>query len=359
MNEECLICKAPLIYLDTDEVMECELCHKKQRSKTRCINGHFVCDECHTSGMDEIISICFHSNSVNPIEIMEKMMCMPSCHMHGPEHHTMVGSALLTAYKNAGGDIDLKNALYEMQKRGKQVPGGSCGFWGACGAGVSTGMYISIALKSTPLTKEAWGLSNQMTARALKAIGENGGPRCCKRDSYLAIIEAVKFTNEKLGVRMELNQVTCSRSHMNNQCIAEKCPFYKKAKKKVAFICVHNSCRSQIAEALGKHLAPGVFESYSAGTETKPKINQDAVRIMKELYGIDMEQTQYSKLITDIPNPDVAISMGCNVTCPFIGRAFDDNWELTDPTGKTDEEFKKIIQKIEEKILKLKDEYMT
>ena len=85
-------------------------------------------------------------------------------------------------------------------------------------------------------------------------------------------------------------------------------------------------------------MAPDVFESYSAGTETKPKINQDAVRIMKELYGIDMEQTQYSKLITDIPNPDVAISMGCNVGCPFIGRAFDDNWELDDPTGKSDEE---------------------
>ena len=95
--------------------------------------------------------------------------------------------------------------------------------------------------------------------------------------------------------------------------------------KKIAFICVHNSCCSQIAEALGKHLAADVYESYSAGTETKPQINQDAVRIMKELYGIDMEQTQYSKLITDIPNPDIEISMGCNVECPLIGRAFDDN----------------------------------
>jgi len=126
-------------------------------------------------------------------------------------------------------------------------------------------------------------------------------------------------------------------------------------KKKVAFICVHNSCRSQIAEALGKHLASDAFESYSAGTETKPQINQDAVRIMKELYGIDMEQTQYSKLIAEIPNPDVAISMGCNVGCPFIGRAFDDNWGLEDPTGKSDEEFLKVIKAIETKILELKN----
>ena len=125
-------------------------------------------------------------------------------------------------------------------------------------------------------------------------------------------------------------------------------------KPKVAFICVHNSCRSQIAEALGKALASDVFESYSAGTETRPQINQDAVRLMKALYGIDMEQTQYSKLISDIPEPDIAISMGCNVGCPFIGRPFDDNWGLEDPTGKSDEEFKKVIDEIRVRIMEIK-----
>lgn len=124
-------------------------------------------------------------------------------------------------------------------------------------------------------------------------------------------------------------------------------------KPKVAFICVHNSCRSQIAEALGKHLAGDVFESYSAGTETKPQINQDAVRLMKKLYGIDMELTQYSKLISDIPTPDIAISMGCDVGCPFIGRPFDEDWGLPDPTGKDDAEFERIIALIEESVLKL------
>lgn len=128
------------------------------------------------------------------------------------------------------------------------------------------------------------------------------------------------------------------------------------SKKKVAFICVHNSCRSQIAEALGKYYASDVFESYSAGTETKPKINQDAVRIMKKLYGIDMEENgQYSKLLKDIPNVDIAISMGCNVSCPFIGRDFDDNWMLEDPTGKSDEDFVEIIKGIEKRILILKE----
>ena len=204
MKDECLICGAPLKYLEKDEQMECAVCHKKENSKTVCKNGHYICNECHTQGMDSIIGVCLFETSKNPIEIIQKLMALPFCHMHGPEHHTMVGSALLTAYKNAGGDIDLKNALYEMQKRGKQVPGGACGFWGACGAGVSTGMYISIALKATPLAKEAWGLSNQMTAKALDAIGKNGGPRCCKRDSYLAIIEAVKFTKKQLFICIKI-----------------------------------------------------------------------------------------------------------------------------------------------------------
>lgn len=127
-------------------------------------------------------------------------------------------------------------------------------------------------------------------------------------------------------------------------------------KPKVAFICVHNSCRSQIAEAFGKALASDVFESYSAGTETKPQIDPDAVRLMKALYGIDMEKTQYSKLITAIPAPDIAISMGCNVGCPFIGRAFDDNWGLDDPTGKSDEDFKTTIEEIRTHILALKQQ---
>ena len=126
-------------------------------------------------------------------------------------------------------------------------------------------------------------------------------------------------------------------------------------KKKVAFICVHNSCRSQIAEALGRYLAGDVLESYSAGTEIKGQLNQDAVRLMKILYGIDMEaENQHSKLITEIPEVDLAISMGCNVGCPFIGREFDENWGLEDPTGKTDEEFVMVIREIEKRVLELK-----
>lgn len=126
-------------------------------------------------------------------------------------------------------------------------------------------------------------------------------------------------------------------------------------KPKVAFICVHNSCRSQIAEALGRKFASDVFESYSAGTEIKNSINQDAVRLVKEIYNIDMEKTQYSKLITDIPKFDIAIFMGCNVSCPNLKADYMENWGLDDPSGKSDEYFMEIIHSIEQKICSLKE----
>lgn len=227
MKEECLICKAPLEYLEQDEMMECAICHKQEPSKTRCTKGHYVCDECHTKGVDAIIGICLAETSKNPIEIIRKLMAQPLCHMHGPEHHIMVGASLLAAYKNAGGEIDLDKAMQEMCSRGRSVPGGVCGFWGACGAGISAGMFVSIISKSTPLTNEPFGLSNMMTSKALEKIGAIGGPRCCKRDSYLSILAAIDFVKEHFGVEMEQTEIVCVHSAQNNQCIGKRCPFSK------------------------------------------------------------------------------------------------------------------------------------
>ena len=126
-------------------------------------------------------------------------------------------------------------------------------------------------------------------------------------------------------------------------------------KPKVAFICVHNSCRSQMAEALGKKFASDVFESYSAGTELKSHINPDAVRMIKKTYGIDMEETQFNKLLSDIPKPDVAIFMGCNVSCPNLTAQYMENWGLDDQSGKSDEVFAETIKKIEENIIALRE----
>ena len=223
--EECLICKAPLEYLQEERLMECAICHRKEPSKTRCVNGHYVCNVCHTQGIDSIFGVCLSETSADPVRILNTLMALPFCHMHGPEHHIMVGAALLTAYKNAGGDIDLEKALVEMRNRGKSVPGGACGFWGACGAGVSTGMFVSILSGSTPLTGKPFGLANRMTARSLEAIGEVGGPRCCKRDSYLSVLQAIDFVKEHFGIAMEKSEIVCRFSRQNHQCIGQSCPF--------------------------------------------------------------------------------------------------------------------------------------
>ena len=307
----------------------------------------------------KIIEACLHEKSKNPIDIFTSIAQREFVRMHGPEHHVLDGAAVLTAFYNAGGNIELQNSLNELMKRGLQMPGATCGMGGVCGAVSSMGAALSIIDGTGPLSFDtSWGKHMEFTAEALHSLSQVGGPRCCKRDAFLSFQKVIRFINENYDVKLENNKIECCFSQKNEQCIEEKCPFYPRAKKKVAFICVHNSCRSQIAEALGKHFASDVFESFSAGTETKPQINQDAVRIMKQLYGIDMEQTQYSKLITAIPEPDIAISMGCNVGCPFIGRAFEDNWGLDDPTGKTDEEFKIIIREIESRILQLKNDLM-
>lgn len=225
-NNECLICGDPLQYRETPDTLQCAICMKRELSNSSCVNGHYVCDACHSAGTDSIFALCLQEKSDNPIVIVEKMMSMDFCHMHGPEHHILVGAALLTAYKNAGGDIELESAIPEIIRRGKQVPGGVCGSWGACGASLSTGMFVSIITRNTPLSTQSWRLSNLITSQSLAQVANYGGPRCCKRDAYLSIETAVTFVKEHFGITMSHNPIHCTRSNKNNQCIGTKCPYF-------------------------------------------------------------------------------------------------------------------------------------
>lgn len=226
----CLICGADLVYFQEAKEMTCVFCGKRELNHASCKDGHYVCDACHArKGIEAVIRECRTTKSRNPIEIMQKTMADPYIYMHGPEHHVMAGAALLAAYHNSGGEVDLDWALAEMKERGGQVPGGVCGFWGCCGAGVSTGIYMSIITKATPLSGKSWGLSNRMTSRALNAIGEIGGPRCCKRDTFTAVKEAVQMTKEELGIEMELpEKIECGFHVENQQCLRGKCPYHPK-----------------------------------------------------------------------------------------------------------------------------------
>lgn len=231
----CLICGKPIVYFEKAREMECVMCHHKFESHASCEEGHFVCDDCHAAkGIEVIMEGCRASTSRNPVSIMQELMEDPYIYMHGPEHHVMVGAALLTAFYNSGGFKErggrkaYEEALEEMKARGGEYPGGSCGLWGCCGAAVSAGMFMSIVTKATPLTGKSWGLSNRMTGEALEAIAKLGGPRCCKRNSFTAAAVAVEFVRENLGVEMELpERIRCSFSEENQQCLKKHCPYYK------------------------------------------------------------------------------------------------------------------------------------
>ncbi len=224
----CLVCGKPLVYFDSERKLTCSFCGGEFASYASCEDGHFVCDECHAKeGVRRIIAFCKTSTSRDPIAIMQALMDDPYVYMHGPEHHVMVGAALLTAYHNSGGKLELDKALEEMQARGGKYPGGSCGFWGCCGAAVSTGMFMSIVLGTTPLSGKSWGLCNQMSSEALAAIAALGGPRCCKRNSFTAAKAAVRFVKKKLEISMQLpERIPCSHSPENRECLKTRCPYF-------------------------------------------------------------------------------------------------------------------------------------
>ena len=224
----CLMCGRELVYYDKARKMKCSVCGQSFESHASCEEGHFVCDGCHAEkGIAAIMEGCQTTTSRSPIAVMQELMENPFIYMHGPEHHVMAGAALLAAYHNCGGDIDISQALEEMRSRGSEVPGGVCGMWGCCGAAVSTGIFMSIITKATPLTGRSWQMSNRMTSRALAAIADLGGPRCCKRDCFTAVKEAVAVVREETGIEMELpERIVCTFSKENRQCLRQKCPYH-------------------------------------------------------------------------------------------------------------------------------------
>jgi len=175
----------------------------------------------------KIIEACLQETSKNPIEIFCNIAKKDFVRIHGPEHHVLDGAALLTAFYNAGGKIELQTALNELMKRGLQMPGAICGSWGVCGAVSSMGAALSIMDGTGPLSVDSsWGKHMEFTSKALCHLSQVGGPRCCKRDAFLSFYNAVEHVNENYNVKLESSRIECYFSKENEQCIKEKCPFY-------------------------------------------------------------------------------------------------------------------------------------
>jgi len=223
------VCGADLVYKQEHSLHKCFYCGEEFNTNVVCQNNHYICDNCHKKTGVEVIKVfCESSELTNPIQIAEILMKNPKIHMHGPEHHYLVPAALITAYYNLKNEPQTKKMkLLIAEKRASKILGGFCGYYGTCGAAVGTGIFLSIILDATPLKKEEWRLANHITGETLLKIADHGGPRCCKRNTFLAISEAVKFIEKKLNVKIPVKEdLKCSFNHLNAECIGENCPFF-------------------------------------------------------------------------------------------------------------------------------------
>lgn len=225
----CLVCGKDLNYLPEPVAASCFYCGEMHQTDVICHDGHFICDQCHRAPSEEIIeTFCKTTQESDPLVIIETLMDNPQVKMHGPEHHFLVPAVLLAAYYNTKGEPGQKlQKVGQARQRAAQVIGGFCGTHGDCGAAVGTGIFISLVTGATPLSREEWKLSNLVTAESLRKIALHGGPRCCKRNAFLAIIAAVNFCQEHLGITIPLHEpVTCHYFINNRECLVKDCPFF-------------------------------------------------------------------------------------------------------------------------------------
>jgi len=230
-KSECLVCGTDLVYHKNSIEKSCIICDEVSLTKANCSSGHYICDECHcSSANDWIEKYCLSTQEKDSVAIANFLMKSPLIKMHGPEHHFLVPAVLLTSYCNAQNDYKNKiNVLKLARERAEKILGGFCGFWGTCGAAIGTGIFVSIITGTTPVSKSGWQLSNLMTSTSLQTIANHGGPRCCKRNTFLAILEASKYVREKLDISLEVSQpIRCEYTHLNKECLTEGCPFHTK-----------------------------------------------------------------------------------------------------------------------------------
>jgi hypothetical protein len=227
-KENCCVCGKPLVY-GTEEVKKrCNFCGKDFPALIYCPEGHYVCDVCHSrAAVDILRDVLSKTASKDPAEILEKVMSHPAVPMHGPEHHSMIPAIIVAAVKNAGYPVP-EDAVEKAIERGAKVPGGWCGFYGACGGGLGVGIAVSVLTGATPLTGKTRALANEATSFALGKMAD-GGARCCKRAGRNALNAAVEFLDTRMGIKLDRSEkVTCQYVKRNKECIGKNCLYYPK-----------------------------------------------------------------------------------------------------------------------------------
>lgn len=232
-SDKCEICGGNLIYVVSQEdfkELNCEFCNKTFYTNVFCENQHYICDTCHTKGPIEIIEeICETTTSKDPFKLADKIMSHPKFKVYGPEHHVLTPAVILTVLRNNnikklnGEEINLFD-LKEGIRRASKIPGGWCGFYGSCGAGMGSGIAISIFTGATPSTDKQRSLANEMTSRSLAKIADNL-EHCCKRSVKLSVCETLDFLKVKFNIDLDFTPKRCIFSSVNDKCEEEECPF--------------------------------------------------------------------------------------------------------------------------------------
>ena len=229
--DKCEICRSNLKYLENESLAHCIFCKEKKKTSIICPNGHYICDQCHSKdAITAILDFCEQTELVDPFEIADEIMKHPNFKVYGPEHHVLVPAALLTSLKN----LNIKKTdgvsvtfadIVKAVDRARKLPGGWCGLYGNCGAGVGSGVAISVFTGATPAKDIPRSLSILTTSRSLEKIADNI-EHCCKRSVRISIAQAIKMLNEKFDLDLDFKAKKCIFSDLNDKCERQKCPFF-------------------------------------------------------------------------------------------------------------------------------------
>lgn len=225
----CCLCKKPMS--PSSEIVECSLCGKREKADYVCSDGHYICEDCRLAPPDRLVKrVCEATRETDPTKIALLLMKHPAIQMHGPEHHYLVGCALLAALRNLGNFKIDDSAFDKAISRGRRVLLGSCGLWGVCGAAAGVGIAVSIATEATMMSDKERSLSMQATSEALGEIAKIGGPRCCKASTFTAIETAARLFEREFGIKFssqENPRPCCFKVLNDKECLGDKCPYLR------------------------------------------------------------------------------------------------------------------------------------
>lgn len=228
--EGCLVCGQELEYGQLTHTT-CAVCGAEQTTEVQCQDGHYICDHCHQSDAIPFLERYISQTTLeDPVAMIKQIWRHPAFHMHGPEHHYLIPAIVLRALENSG--VSVPQGYWRLIKqRASQLPGGTCGYWGACSAGISTGITASILAECSPIKKEHYDTIHLVTSQALARIASVGGPRCCKRNTMLALEAMVESLIGFFEHTVATEPFVCDHFPRNRECLNKECPYFPRRTK--------------------------------------------------------------------------------------------------------------------------------